>query len=548
MQAPARPHQSFGGALQEDLGAVLHHAMAGDVGGFHLAVRPALAPALAGAGVGHAGGDGGCGLAQRGAQQFGRRGGQHFHLQVDAVQQRAGQPPLVARHGLGRAAAGAPAGQRRTQPTAGARVHGGHQLKAGRKSGLARRARDGDAAGFHRLTQGFECRARELGHLVEEQHAAVGQRDFTRPGRRPAARQRHRAGRVVRRAHRPLAERQRVAGMRLQALQGRGGQGFVFAHGRQQPGQALGQHRLARARRAHQQQAVAAGRGDLQRTFGGGLASHVLQVRAWRHQRQRPGQGHGQRHGGVAGLQGGHHFEQRARPAHLQPRHACGLAGAALGQHQGAAAALAVRRQGQRQRAAHGPQFAGQRQFARELAGSQPRGVDGVHGRQDAQRDGQVEAPRLLGQIGRSQVDGDALVHRESETALLQRGANALARFLDFDVGQAHQHEAGQAVGQLHLDVHLGRHQAVEGSAHHHGQGHWVHLIGLIWSPFSAAPGAPSAPPWCAPVWGPRSGDGGPATLPPCAGARVWSVRGRWHGSCIPRAETLKSTLDGALT
>ena len=47
---------------------------------------------------------------------------------------------------------------------------------------------------------------------------------------------------------------------------------------RQQAGQALRQHRLARARRPDHQEVVAAGGGDLQRPLGALLALHVLQV------------------------------------------------------------------------------------------------------------------------------------------------------------------------------------------------------------------------------------------------------------------------------
>ena len=53
-----------------------------------------------------------------------------------------------------------------------------------------------------------------------------------------------------------------------QAGQGRAGQGFLVGQGRQQPRQALRQHRLARARRADEQQAVSARRSDFQRGLG----------------------------------------------------------------------------------------------------------------------------------------------------------------------------------------------------------------------------------------------------------------------------------------
>ena len=111
-----------------------------------------------------------------------------------------------------------------------------------------------------------------------------------------------------------------------------------------------------------------------------------------------------------------------------------------------------VQRQAHCQRAAHRPQFARQRQLAGELIAGQPAGIDLSAGGQDAQRDGQVEAARVLGQVGRREVDRDALVVRELQPAVLQRRAHPLARFLHFHVGQPDQREAGQAVGQMHLD------------------------------------------------------------------------------------------------
>jgi hypothetical protein len=48
---------------------------------------------------------------------------------------------------------------------------------------------------------------------------------------------------------------------------------------RQQPGQARGQHRLARTRRADHQQVVAAGGGDLQGAFGGLLALDAGEIK-----------------------------------------------------------------------------------------------------------------------------------------------------------------------------------------------------------------------------------------------------------------------------
>ena len=102
----------------------------------------------------------------------------------------------------------------------------------------------------------------------------------------------------------------------------------------------------------------------------------------------------------------------------------------------------------------------------------QPRRIELAVGRQKAQRDRQVEAARLLGQVGRRQVDDDPLVVRKREAALLQRRAHPLARLLDLDVGQADEREARQPVGQVHLDRHGGGVQAIERAAVNDGKRH----------------------------------------------------------------------------
>jgi hypothetical protein len=104
--------------------------------------------------------------------------------QVDAVEQRARQLALVARHLLGRAAAGAAlAGGLRAQPAAGAGVHRRHQLEARRELRLPRGAGDGDAPGLQRLAQRLQRRRGNSGSLVQEEHAAMRQRDLARPRR-----------------------------------------------------------------------------------------------------------------------------------------------------------------------------------------------------------------------------------------------------------------------------------------------------------------------------------------------------------------------------
>lgn len=95
--------------------------------------------------------------------------------EVDAVEEGAGQAGQVAVDLVGRAVAAAGG---RTVETAGAGVHRGDELEAGREFGTPRRARNADPAGLQRFAQRFEHAAIELGQLVEEEHSVVGERDL----------------------------------------------------------------------------------------------------------------------------------------------------------------------------------------------------------------------------------------------------------------------------------------------------------------------------------------------------------------------------------
>jgi len=198
----------------------------------------------------------------------------HLDVQVDAVQQRAAELALVARHLVGRAAAAALC----TAPeAAGAGVHGRNQLEARRKLRAVRGAGDGDAAGLQRLAQGLQRAAAEFGEFVQEQCAVVGQGDLTGLGRRAPADQGHGAGRVVRVGGAALAP---LRGLEApaQAGDGRAFDGFLLGHGRQQAGKPVGQHGLARPGRADQQHGMAAGGGNLQGALGLDLALDLGQI------------------------------------------------------------------------------------------------------------------------------------------------------------------------------------------------------------------------------------------------------------------------------
>ena len=173
-----RPVQARHGAMQQLFAMWLQATMLFDFRAAQALVRFPLACQLQGKGCRYPRGDGLRAFAGACVPPQRRRWhGGNFDLQVDTVEQRAGQATAIAQHGVRRAAATAGS---MPQVAARAGIHGGDQLKAGRKLGLAGRARNADDARFHGLAQDIEDPALEFGDFIEKQHTAVCQRDFSR--------------------------------------------------------------------------------------------------------------------------------------------------------------------------------------------------------------------------------------------------------------------------------------------------------------------------------------------------------------------------------
>ena len=195
--------------------------------------------------------------------------------QIHAVEQRAGELGLVILAAAWRAAAFARA---IAEIAAAARIHRRHQLEARRVGDVRAGAGDGGLPALQRLAQGLQRGAGEFGPFIHEQHAAMGERDLAGAGAVAAARNRRRAGGMVR-----LAERR--AGDEPPLLQ-HASDGMHHAHlqrlarreVRQQPGQARGEHRFAAAGRADHQQIMPAGGRHLERAAGGFHAAHIGEV------------------------------------------------------------------------------------------------------------------------------------------------------------------------------------------------------------------------------------------------------------------------------
>ena len=122
------------------------------------------------------------------------------HDEVEAVEERARELVAERREPLRRARA---LGRRVAAAGARTEVHRRDELEARREERLALHPCDRDDAVLERLPQRLERGPLELGQLVEQQDAAMGEARLARPRPGAAADDRRRRGAVMRRAERP---------------------------------------------------------------------------------------------------------------------------------------------------------------------------------------------------------------------------------------------------------------------------------------------------------------------------------------------------------
>jgi len=252
----------------------------------------------------------------------------------------------------------------------------------------------------------------------------------------------------------------------------RGFQRLLRFQGRQDAGQARRQHRLARAGRADHQEVVAARRRHFEHALGALLALDLGKVGIARailgDQRLRRAelllaaqvvdQGEQRRRGddrrpltSIGGICGVEAAPRGLAAAYRGADHAapCRAGGDCRRQHAGNAAERAV----ERQLAQHDVARDG---FARHHA----------HGREKAEGDRQVVVAALLGEVGRREVDGDAL-RRQGKAEGAESSAHALAAFAHRLVCQADHDEGKLARRHQHLHVDRQHVDALESHAAH---------------------------------------------------------------------------------
>ena len=217
------------------------------------------------------------------------------------------------------------------------------------------------------------------------------------------------------------------------------------------------QHRLAGAGRPDHQQIVPARGGDFERALGGLLAFDVLEVRHLCIPRIRGGLRPPET---LQSLEVVDELEQvlRGEDAHVGggPR---GFGAAARRADQPFAERVGADRGGQRAR--DGGDRAVERQFAQHAETLDGVAGDGARRRHQPERDRKIVMAAFLGEVGGSEIDGDAL-RRQRQADGVQRAAHPLAAFRHGLVGEADNGEVRQPWADLHLHVDGARFDALE--------------------------------------------------------------------------------------
>ncbi len=190
---------------------------------------------------------------------------------------------------------------------------------------------------------------------------------------------------------------------------------------------------------------------DFQRALGVGLAAHVAEVdvvgRRVREELIRIGDARpGDRMLVVEERRGLREGADRVHGEGLEER---GLRGVAGGE-EAAVEPRVARAERHRQDPAHGMDRAVQRELPHHEKSRQAIGLDRARRRQEPERDRQVEADALLPQIGRGEVDGDAL-EREREAGVADGRTHALPALPQRGIRQPHRGECRQPLADVDL-------------------------------------------------------------------------------------------------
>lgn len=239
---------------------------------------------------------------------------------------------------------------------------------------------------------------------------------------------------------------------------------FFLAQRRQQAREAGGEHRLARARRTDHQQAVPASRGNLECPFGMHLAFDFGHVGV---RRQRLLRASGVRREQAFAAHVGTYLEKRPRGQNASFARQCSFCRILRRDHKSAAADS----QRHRKCPAHRTKLTGQRQLAGEFVVLQCLGRELAARGKDSECNRQVEPARILGQVGRRKIDGDA-ARGKLEMGVVQRCADTILGFANFGVRQPDDGERGQSRAEMNLDGDFRCADPDKRAAPHNGERH----------------------------------------------------------------------------
>ncbi len=369
-------------------------------------------------------------------------------MQVDPIDQRPGDPTDVALLlALARLADGA-------VPAMG-RVHRRHQQHPRGKRGRAVGPGDGHHTVLERLAKALEHATGELRQFVQKEHTVVGEAHLAGPRHPSAADDRRGRGGVVRTADRTRAhERAAFAEQTRTTVDSGDLEGFGPGHRRKQARQRPSHHRLAGSRGTDQKQVVPARRGDRHRPLrrllpadlaavDRGAASGEQSIRIDLRSRRRH-----------AALQEGDHLVETLEPVHVDPPDRRRLDGVGPGQDD-AGATEAPREGGQADRPPNRTQSSVEGEFTGEEVRRHHRTRRGERsvGKQQRDRDGQVEDRSLLAKVARGEADR-GLLPRVAVAAVPDCGPHPVDRLANRGVGQSDHRRARQAAGaEVDLDL-----------------------------------------------------------------------------------------------
>ena len=313
-----------------------------------------------------------------------------------------------------------------------------------KRAGKERRhggAGDGDHAVLEGLAEDFEDVAGELGELVEEEEAVVGEGDFAGARDHASADEAGVGYGVVGGAEGAVGDEAFVAvedagdGVDLGGLEG-----FFEAQRGEDGREALGEHGFAGAGRADHEDVVAAGGGDFQGALGDVLAADVAEVGLIfdgfvEEEGAVDDEGLGEDVALRRRVEELADFEERGDGIDVDAGDDGGFAGVGGGDDEVLDAGGAGG-DGDGEHALDGAEGAVEAELAdQDEVGDVFDGESAV-GSEDADGDGEIEAGAFFLEVGGGEVDGDA-GGREIEAGVLDGGADAVARLADGGVGEA---------------------------------------------------------------------------------------------------------------